>query len=1296
MGYANLARLKRIWMMVLVAMWALLLNQGEGALLISFNKTPPNRTRERDAWFGYSLTDENGRNPCANNCTFSCQIDAKVLNPCYAGGILIMNVPVNQEHTFSLNVTASTGEHNSSIYSWFVDTVPPTASVSAAESFTNAVNILVDITFSEPCPGHGGFKCTSVSECDLIVNGPAEVVPSSLRKLENNLKYSIIVALSMKNLFGRVVLDMARSLCTDQAGNSFVKGPNSSFVIHFDRRPVLVNLWTAIPELELDVNHVPRTSQATNQMDDLRIYLDFNDPVVNSTEEILSVLQPSTGFLRSIHRRSHGNRRFGFQLTNLSKIAAVTVNLQSKYLIGRTGTPVSSPAPVIFLYDTVRPEVHLSTNSPGKTKEHSIAVLIEFTEPVFTFDSSGVTVHGGRIARFKELSKTAYILNVLIAMESVVSVFVPENKASDIAGNLNLASNQLSVRRYSAPAISVALYSLTTAGLLATSFAATVLSLSSATLAAAGALTSGTASFIITDPSRNLLGMAGHLQVFAFSDWLSVSLPIEYRETTKGLRWLIPHAKLPWKMHDVITNTFDSQFVVNDSPDISTVKHKRSLISAASKYRSKRDQYSLVSTSPCSLFFTEEWRKTNPALKQSLNFGGQTLFPHNKALKKSSGLQIPSLVTCEHAWRKSWNAISNPRIYRERKLGVNSTMYGPALELSEYLHYFVNQSENLSAVKLVRAGKKYTGWQDFGMNMFWLGVVGGALIVLHMLILVFLKWRTKTSLRGALSIPRFELFLLILTLPCMCQASAFIIRGGTTAGIAVGVILLALPAAFLLSVFLFLTVAVFMGDLAQYKEIRCENEKVDLFSKIFSVFVGRNAVGKWFRKEGLPSSFLSRFGILFEDRKGPAKLVFVDGDNLRRLPKWIDSGTNGIGRMRAVNSDDDIEDTVVSPFQRVIGSARSAYLIVDLIRRVTLGIIFGAYPSSDHSWSQIGVAFGFTVFQLLYIVLLKPYIRRGVQMVESICLICEAGIFAAGLVLLADGHYYDDHKGIGIFMLVLLLISFVSQLVNEWYALMKCLVSLAPSPQPSLKLGVKMLLRGVFLPFIPHEYWSKFVTPESSQPKTGLVPVVPFSPEGERERRTDEMSQNEPPLTVVAEDIVPTYHPGSPCFIDPRTISPGIIPGESDVPASSEIRPESSPKTGQIWNQWNRTRSLEGKRSKGTKSDPRINELKMLRELAKASFPGGGKDENPTEMAGCLELGKASPSSAPREVMKPNTGSVIRTVYSQESSSDDNSEASFPTESPLHAPGITSLGAVTGASGSVEKLSRQDTMSRLG
>lgn len=41
--------------------------------------------------------------------------------------------------------------------------------------------------------------------------------------------------------------------------------------------------------------------------------------------------------------------------------------------------------------------------------------------------------------------------------------------------------------------------------------------------------------------------MVGHLQVFVLADWLPVNQPIEYLETTKGLRWLIPRQELPWK-----------------------------------------------------------------------------------------------------------------------------------------------------------------------------------------------------------------------------------------------------------------------------------------------------------------------------------------------------------------------------------------------------------------------------------------------------------------------------------------------------------------------------------------------------------------------------------------------------------------------------------------------------------------------------------------------------------------------------------------------------------------------------
>jgi hypothetical protein len=65
--------------------------------------------------------------------------------------------------------------------------------------------------------------------------------------------------------------------------------------------------------------------------------------------------------------------------------------------------------------------------------------------------------------------------------------------------------------------------------------------------------------------------------------------------------------------------------------------------------------------------------------------------------------------------------------------------------------------------------------------MFWLAIIGGSLILLHALLLVILKFRKKNSEKqkgyGALTFPRFEIFLIILSLPCVCEASAGLIRG---------------------------------------------------------------------------------------------------------------------------------------------------------------------------------------------------------------------------------------------------------------------------------------------------------------------------------------------------------------------------------------------------------------------------------------------------------------------------------------------------------------------------------------
>lgn len=52
------------------------------------------------------------------------------------------------------------------LYLFFADTVRPTAYINTESTFTNASRISVNISFSEPCAGGGGFTC-SVNACNV-------------------------------------------------------------------------------------------------------------------------------------------------------------------------------------------------------------------------------------------------------------------------------------------------------------------------------------------------------------------------------------------------------------------------------------------------------------------------------------------------------------------------------------------------------------------------------------------------------------------------------------------------------------------------------------------------------------------------------------------------------------------------------------------------------------------------------------------------------------------------------------------------------------------------------------------------------------------------------------------------------------------------------------------------------------------------------------------------------------------------------------------------------------------------
>lgn len=64
--------------------------------------------------------------------------------------------------------------------------------------------------------------------------------------------------------------------------------------------------------------------------------------------------------------------------------------------------------------------------------------------------------------------------------------------------------------------------------------------------------------------------------------------------------------------------------------------------------------------------------------------------------------------------------------------------------------------------------------------MFWVAVIGGGSILLHALLLFVLKCKRKDVQKwsyGALVFPRFEIFLLMLSLPAFSGSSAAIIKG---------------------------------------------------------------------------------------------------------------------------------------------------------------------------------------------------------------------------------------------------------------------------------------------------------------------------------------------------------------------------------------------------------------------------------------------------------------------------------------------------------------------------------------
>lgn len=277
-----------------------------------------------------------------------------------------------------------------------------------------------------------------------------------------------------------------------------------------------------------------------------------------------------------------------------------------------------------------------------------------------------------------------------------------------------------------------------------------------------------------------------------------------------------------------------------------------------------------------------------------------------------------------------------------------------------------------------------------------------------------------------------------------------------TSGVIVGALLLGVVSFLLLALLLFLSAGITMGKLLQYKEVHQEGQKYHWYQDIVRVTLGPGKRGQWTWKSQPNSVHITILGPLFEDLRGPPKYMLSQ----------ISGGNPGKWRDRIIASDDETEDAEAPFIQKLFGILRIYYTLLESVKRVALGIVAGAYSVNEWTRTLVLMLLCITSFQLFFLVLKKPFIKKKVQLVEILTVASEVGIFSTCLVLVEKKFLWGDETRVGIFMLLLFLIGFSAQMINEWYALYRQTLRLGPVKNSFLS-GFKTACVGLLLILIP-------------------------------------------------------------------------------------------------------------------------------------------------------------------------------------------------------------------------------------
>lgn len=99
----------------------------------------------------------------------------------------------------------------------------------------------------------------------------------------------------------------------------------------------------------------------------------------------------------------------------------------------------------VYTIDKTPPQLSISSTAVDPTNQSPIPVTFNFTEPVTGFTLSDIVVSNGNASNFAGTG-SSYSANITPVANGLVSINVPANRATDAAGNGNLAAAQFDIR----------------------------------------------------------------------------------------------------------------------------------------------------------------------------------------------------------------------------------------------------------------------------------------------------------------------------------------------------------------------------------------------------------------------------------------------------------------------------------------------------------------------------------------------------------------------------------------------------------------------------------------------------------------------------------------------------------------------------------------------------------------------------------------------------------------------------------------------------------------------------------